>query len=169
MFAPVYRQVLKTTQQRRSLAALATVAIVVMIVIVPLGLITAALVQEASSVYESIQSGELDLGRYFQQILEALPTWATNWLGRLGLANVGGVQQRLTTALVTSSQFFATQALNIGQHTAEFILHLFVMLYLLFFLCATTPPVIHACRTAVGRIKLSAAKARSRNPKGIKT
>jgi predicted PurR-regulated permease PerM len=149
VFAPVYRQALKTTQQRRSLAALATVAIVVMIVIVPLGLITAALVQEASSVYESIQSGELDLGRYFQQILEALPTWATNWLGRLGLANVGGVQQRLTTALVTSSQFFATQALNIGQHTAEFILHLFVMLYLLFFFLRDGPSLTGQIREAI--------------------
>jgi predicted PurR-regulated permease PerM len=134
VFAPVYRQVLKSTHQRRSLAALTTVAIVVLIVIVPLGLITAAVVQEASSVYANIQSGELDLSRFFQQILEALPLWATNWLGRLGLANISGVQQRLTSVLVTSSQFFATQALNIGQHTAEFVLSLFVMLYLLFFL-----------------------------------
>jgi predicted PurR-regulated permease PerM len=149
VFAPVYRQMLKTMQQRRSLAALATVAIVVLSVIVPLGLITAAIVQEASSVYESIQSGELNLGRFFQQIVEALPAWATNWLGRLGLADVGGVQQRLTTALVTSSQFFATQAVSIGQHTAEFVLSLFVMLYLLFFLLRDGPSLTGQIREAI--------------------
>jgi predicted PurR-regulated permease PerM len=149
VFAPVYRQLLKPLHQRRSLAALATVALVIMIVIVPLGLLTMGLVQEASNVYESIQSGELDLGRYFQQILEALPIWATNWLGRLGMTNAGEVQQRLTTALVTSSQFFAAQALNIGQHTAEFILSLFVMLYLLFFLLRDGPSLTKQIREAI--------------------
>jgi predicted PurR-regulated permease PerM len=63
-----------------------------------------------------------------------LPAWITNWLDRLGLTNVNAIQQRLSTAIGGASQFIATQVFNIGQNTAEFIVNLFVMLYLLFFL-----------------------------------
>jgi len=44
------------------------------------------------------------------------------------------VQQRLSTALLRSSQLLAGQAINVGQNTVDFIVSLFVMLYLLFFL-----------------------------------
>jgi len=134
VFAPLYRQLLKTMHRRRGLAALTTVTIIVVIVILPLALLTLALVQEASSVYESIQSGEIDLSRFLQQILDALPSWATNLLDRFGLTNAVAVQQRLSNALVAGSQFFAAQVINLGQTTVEFIVNLFVMLYLLFFL-----------------------------------
>ena len=134
VFAPLYRRLLKTMPQRRSLAALATVLIIVVMVILPLALITVALLQEASSVYDSIQSGELNFGRYFQQILDALPTWVTNLLDRLGLTNLSTMQQRLSANLMTGSQFLATQVVNIGQNTFNFVVSLFVMLYLLFFL-----------------------------------
>ena len=58
----------------------------------------------------------------------------TNLLDRLGLTNLGAVQERLSDALKKGSQFIAAQALSIGQGAADFILGLLVMLYLLFFL-----------------------------------
>ena len=90
--------------------------------------------QEATSLYDRIQSGELDLGTIFQQLREALPLWITNLLDRLGLSNLGAVQARVTEALKTGSQVIAAQALSIGQGAADFLLGLVVMLYLLFFL-----------------------------------
>ena len=48
VFTPVYQRLAKSMRQRRNLAALATVTIIVAIVILPATLITAALVQEAS-------------------------------------------------------------------------------------------------------------------------
>ena len=60
----------------------------------------------------------------------------TNLLDRLGLTNLGAVQERLSDALKKGSQFIAAQALSIGQGAADFILGLLVMLYLLFFLSA---------------------------------
>jgi predicted PurR-regulated permease PerM len=85
-------------------------------------------------VYARIKSGDLSFGRYFQQVFEALPAWATALLDRFGLTHLGAVQERLSEALMKSSQFLATQAINIGQITFDFIVSLFVMLYLLFFL-----------------------------------
>jgi predicted PurR-regulated permease PerM len=134
LFAPLHRQLAKTMLMRRNLAALAAVTIIVLIVLLPLALLAAVLLDEASRIFETIQSGQLDFGRYFQQILSALPLWATNWLDSLGLTNINAIQQRLSAAVVGGSQLLATQVLNIGQNTVEFIVNLFVMLYLLFFL-----------------------------------
>jgi predicted PurR-regulated permease PerM len=134
VFAPLYRRRLRSMRQRRTLAALATLVMILVLVILPLTLITALLVQEGAGVYERIQSGELDIGRYFQQTFNALPGWVTSLLDRFGLTNLGLVQERLSAALRKSSQFLAGQALNLGQNTLNFVLSLFVMLYLLFFL-----------------------------------
>jgi predicted PurR-regulated permease PerM len=134
LFAPPYRRLLGAMGQRRTLAALATVTIVVLMVILPLTLITALLLQEGFSVYERIESGELNLGGYFQQVLGALPGWVTDLLDRFGLTNLGLSQERLSTSLMKGTQFLAAQALNIGQNTFDFIVNMFIVLYLLFFL-----------------------------------
>jgi predicted PurR-regulated permease PerM len=134
VFAPLYRRLLQAMQQRRSLAAIATVVITVTMVILPLALVGAALAREASGVYGRVQSGELDLVRSFHQVLDALPYWVNNLLNRFGLTSLAGIQEKLSSALLKGSQFLAAQALNIGQSTFEFFINLFAMLYLLFFL-----------------------------------
>jgi predicted PurR-regulated permease PerM len=149
VFAPLYRQLSLSLRQQRNLAALATVMIIVVIVILPLTLITASLVQEASGVYEKFQSGELNLAGNFQQIVDTLPTWAANLLDRFGLTNLAGVQERLSAGLIKGSQFIAAQALNIGQITFELIVRLFVMLYLLFFLLRDGDELFRIIKDAV--------------------
>ncbi len=134
VFTPLYRRLLPAMGQRPNLAALVTLLIVVTLVILPLSLTATSLVREATSLYDRIQSGELNLGTIFQQLRDALPLWITNLLDRLGLTNLGAVQERVADALKQGSQFIAAQALSIGQGAADFILGLVVMLYLLFFL-----------------------------------
>jgi predicted PurR-regulated permease PerM len=149
VFAPLYRRLSRSMRQRRNLAALATVMIIVVIVILPLTLITASLVQEASGVYEKFQSGELNLARNFQQVVDVLPTWVANLLDRFGLTNLAEVQERLSAGLMKGSQFLATQALNIGQTTFELVVRLFVMLYLLFFLLRDGDKLFRIIKDAV--------------------
>src|SRR5215211_7190795 len=126
VFAPVCQRLAKSMGQRRNLAALATVAIIVAIVILPATLITASLVQEASGLYGRFRSGELNLDSNFQQVLDALPAWVTGLLDRFGLTDLATVQQRLADILMRGSQFLATQAINIGQTTFEVIIRLFI-------------------------------------------
>lgn len=133
VFVPLYRRILRSIGQHPNLAALATLLVVVTLVILPLSLTATSLVQEATSLYDKIQSGELNLSTVFQQLREALPAWVTNFLDRTGLTNLGAVQERLSDALKKGSQFIAAQALNVGQGAADFVLGLLVMLYLLFF------------------------------------
>jgi predicted PurR-regulated permease PerM len=149
VFAPAYRRLARSMRQKRTLAALATVTIILMIVILPLTLIAALLVQEGFNVYERIQSGELNIVRYFQQVFGALPEWVTNLLDRFGLTNLGLMQERLSASLLKGSQFLAAQALNIGQNTFDLIVNLFIVLYLLFFLLRDGDDLAKRIRSAI--------------------
>jgi predicted PurR-regulated permease PerM len=134
VFAPLYRRLSQAMHQRHSLAAIATIMIIVTLIILPLTLVSVALAREASSVYGRVQSAELDFVRSFQHILDGLPHWMTSLLGHFDLAILGVVQEKLSRALLEGSQFLAAQTLDISQRTFGFFVNLFVMLYLLFFL-----------------------------------
>jgi len=149
LFSPLHRRLLKSMRRRRNLAAFFTVMIIIAIVILPMTLIAASLTQEALGFYGKVQSGELDLVRFFQQVQDVLPVWAINLLDRFGLASLGAVQQKLSAALMTGSQYIAAQALNIGQSTFDFIANLFVMLYLLFFLLRDEDTLSKRIRNAI--------------------
>src|SRR5688572_1725691 len=134
LFVPLYRRLVTRMRQRRTPAALVTLAVIVVVIILPLTAITSLLVQEATSVYARIQSGELNVGAYFRQVFSALPDWVGTQRNRYGLMNLNDVQERLSAFLLRSSQFLAAHALNIGQNTFDFIVNLFVPPSLLVFL-----------------------------------
>jgi predicted PurR-regulated permease PerM len=134
LFEPLYRRMLRSMPRWPSLAALATVVIIVVMVLVPLGVIANLVIQEAIAVHQRLQSGELTFAADFDRIREMLPVWMTNLLGRLGLESFAALREKLWAALMESGDLLAGQAINIGQTTLNFVLSLFVMLYLLFFL-----------------------------------
>lgn len=149
VFAPVNRRLGRAFSGRRALAALVTLNIVIVIVILPVTVVGAALIGEVAGAYERIKSGELSFGLYFQQVVEALPAWAVRLLDRFGLTNLSAVQERLSGALMQGSQSLATQAISIGQSTFDFVVSLFVMLYLLFFLLRDGDELTRRIRSAV--------------------
>ena len=134
LFAPVYRRLLQSMQGRPSLAAAVTVLIIIAMVILPLAMIAASLVQEASSLIAKIQSGEYNFGSYLQRILDALPAWATGLLERLNVGDFSAMREKLASGLMKGGQVLAPQALSIGVNTFDFVIRLGIMLYLLFFL-----------------------------------
>ena len=133
VFAPAHRRVLASMRQSPNMAALTTLLLIVAIALLPLTLTAMSVVQEATTLYERIETGELDFGRFISQLLNALPAWAADLLARLVISDLGDVQTRLSSALREGSQFLATQAIAIGQGTARIIISFFLMLYLLFF------------------------------------
>jgi predicted PurR-regulated permease PerM len=134
IFAPLNRRLSVAIGVRRNLAAILTVGLIVTIVILPLSAVGASLAQEAGGMYKKIQSGELDMVRLFRQVVDTLPSWISELMNRFGIASLGALQERLSAGLLKGSEFLAGQAINIGQSTFEFVVNLFVMLYLLFFL-----------------------------------
>lgn len=134
VFEPVHARVREQTGQRATLSALLTLALIVLIVILPLILVGASVVQEAAAAVQKLRAGEVNFGQYLKQVLAALPEWARLGLDRLGLLDLAAMQQQLTALLAGSGQFITTHLLGLGQNTLDFVVALFVMLYLLFFL-----------------------------------
>lgn len=149
LFTPLHRRLLVRLKQRRTLAALLTLLFVLVIVVLPSALITAALAHEAALVYERLQSGELNPTLYFRGLFNALPDWIGALLDRFGLVNFSALQRRLSAALAQGTQFIATQALSIGQNTFEFVASVFITLYLAFFLIRDGDKVLRALGEAV--------------------
>ena len=133
LFKPMFRRLSLGGRARRTPAAILTTLVILLLVILPSAMVTGMLVQEGVSVYQRVQSGELDFARYLRQILGILPDWAIQWLDEAGLTNFAGVQERLSQGLTKSVQFVATQAFAVGTNTLEFVASFFIMLYLLFF------------------------------------
>ena len=134
LFMPLNRSLMKKMHGRRNLAALTTVLIVVLIVIIPLIFITASLLQEGAGVYQRISSGEFNLGAYFEQVMGALPDSVHDILLRFGVGDIFSLREKLSSMALQGSKFLASQAVNVGQNTFEFLVGMGVMLYLLFFL-----------------------------------
>lgn len=149
VFAPFNRRLLAAMPRRRNLAAFVTLLIIMAMVILPAILISIFLLQEAYALYDKVQSGEMDFGRYIQQMQAGLPAWAVEWMNRLGLSNLDVLQEKLSSGLGNSLRVIATQALDIGQSAFGFIIGLGVMLYLTFFLLRDGDALSHRIIDAI--------------------
>jgi len=149
LFAPLHQRLLKRMPNNNNLAALATLMLCLFVVILPMSVLGVSLVQEATRTYDRLHSGQLDIGAYFQQIIAALPAWASGILDRLELTNVAALQKKLSLVAVQGSQLVATRALNIGQNTFQFLVSFGLMLYLLFFLLRDGTKLATRIRNAI--------------------
>lgn len=116
---------------RANLASGSTILIIVLIVIIPLFLTGLAVGAEVSLLYEQITTGELDPRSIVQWIERNLPT-ATGLLAEYGLTS-DELQKQLSTGVVGTTRYLATEALVMGQNALRIGGLTFVMLYLLFF------------------------------------
>ena len=103
------------------------------VAVLPVILIAGLLVQEGSSLYQQMESGELDVGEFVGGAKEMLPESAQRQLQRFGLGNLDQMRERLASGALQGSQFLATKAFSFGQGTFQFLVSFFVMTYLLFF------------------------------------
>lgn len=134
MFTPLNQWLLKRMPGRRNLAALISLACIVVVVIIPTIFLFSILIEEASSFYEKVQNGQIDFRAYVQQVQNILPGWATRLLDRFGLTDMAAIEEKVTTAFVNSLQWLATRALLIGQGALTLFIMLGVALYLTYFL-----------------------------------
>ena len=149
LFTPLYRRLLPRLRQRRTLAALATLLVVLLVVVLPFAMVTATMAREAAGVYQHIDSGEWDPALYLRGVFDALPDWLTGLLDRFGLTDFDALQRQLVSSLKQASQLIGKQALGIGLNTFDFVASLFITLYLAFFLIRDGASVVRALRDAL--------------------
>jgi predicted PurR-regulated permease PerM len=134
VFAPLQDRSVLVCRGRRGWAALGTLVVIVFSVLLPTALLTASIAHEAAAFYERFRSGELQFSEYFQHAIDALPAWVRAGLDRFDLSDLPVMGRKLLDALGRSSQALTSGAFTIGQNALEFVVNLFVMIYLLFFL-----------------------------------
>ena len=117
LFTPLQRKLLAKTKGRRSLSALISLLVIILIVIIPVILISISLVQQIASLYDLMNSGQLNPGAYLQKILNALPPSVTDFAARFGLHDFASLQEKFSE--------FAVQFLISFLPTIEYVfLHL---------------------------------------------
>lgn len=146
---PLNRWLIRRFKFRGSPAALITMLVVLLVVVLPFVLIMLSLAREATGIYVRVQSGELNPTQYLRGVFDALPDWVGAVLDRFGLTNFDRLQARVNALLTQGTQFIATQALNMGQLTFDFVASLFITLYLSFFLVRDGNSVVRAIEQGI--------------------
>ncbi|TWI53113.1 putative PurR-regulated permease PerM [Pseudomonas duriflava] len=149
LFAPMQRWFLRRFNQRRNLAALSSLGVCLLLVILPITLITLSLIQEGSALYERINSGQLNFGEYFQHMWDSLPNSFKSVLHRFDITDPESIRQRLTEGAAQGSQVMAGRVLSFGQGTFQFFISFGIMLYLLFFLLRDGQELVAIIRKAI--------------------
>jgi len=133
LFAPVHRRLAQQLPDRPNAAALGTLLVVLLVVVLPCLLVGGLLAMEATAVYEGLASGALTPLATLQDWHDSLPRWVRRWLRSAGMGDYAAVQARLVAGLRSGTQFFATQVFTLGQGTFAWVASLGLTLYLAFF------------------------------------
>ena len=149
LFEPAYRRLLAVMPARRNGAALLTLLMILAIVVLPAALLTVALLNEAASVYQRIQSGNLDPEQIFVAFESAIPAWLSDALDRLGIGNIAAAKEMFGGGAAAGVRAVLGQALSIGQGVFDLFVKLMVMLYLAFFLIRDGETIQQRVRAAI--------------------
>ena len=134
MFQPLYRWMLGRLNGGRNLAAIATLLVIFVAVIVPAIAIGDIIVRQALQIYEVVKAGRFDAAGTFEQIQGRLPTRLSQILEGSGYGNFAVIQERVTAVLRDSLSVIASQALKIGGNAFTSLLVFAVGLYVTYFL-----------------------------------
>lgn len=133
LFDPMHERILRRLKGRPNWAAVCTVLVVLVLVILPSVITAVFVVQEGSVLVERLRSGEIDLASYYQRLVDVMPDWMGGMLERFGLADLPALQKKLSASAAQGTQPIAMQVWLLSQAALDFAVSFVVMLYLLFF------------------------------------
>jgi len=128
VFDPLYRKILSWVNEKPNLASGLTIISVLLIVIIPLSLISLAVVLEALDISEKIQSGEWKPQEQIANAEQLIP----DGLEKYGL-DLDNLRTKFTEWLGSSSQQIATKVLGFTQGLLGVFVQFSITLYVLFF------------------------------------
>lgn len=149
IFAPLQRTLLSKTKGKKTVSALLSLVVIVLIVIIPVIFLSGAIIQEIFTLYKGLDSGAINVAYYLDQITNSLPPFLIEMLHKFGIANLDDVGQKLSQFAMSAGQFFTKQALSLGSNTFQFIISLGIMIYLLFFLLKDGAELVRYCNQLI--------------------
>ncbi|MEM7571599.1 MAG: AI-2E family transporter [Bacteroidota bacterium] len=141
--------------KRRSLSAAVMSMLIFLFVIVPLGLLSLALVNQGKDLVTSINSGELDVYVVFDYVNERIPQ-VEEYLSEWGMS-VEQIREQASNAAVTVSQTLGSRVFSFTGSIFNFFIQFTLMLYLLFFFLRDGRPLV---RTIVNTIPMGNVRER---------
>ncbi|MBX7541709.1 AI-2E family transporter [Qipengyuania sphaerica] len=134
MFQPLFRWFEDRRRGKPTQAALLTLLVIFVAVILPAMWIGGTAIDEATRLFLAFRDGQIDVAMYFDQIFGALPASIQAALDSAGFGDLGDVQQRATAFVQASLGLIAQQAIAIGGSIFGFVLAFAIGLYVAFFL-----------------------------------
>lgn len=134
VFGSVQRAAERRLHGRKNLAAALTLLGVALVVVLPLIALGVSLAREGAQLAGAIQSGEVDLPALLQGVFNVLPTPFADLLAHFGIGNANDLRERIAASAGRVAQFFAGHMFTAGQSTLNFVMELFVALYVAFFM-----------------------------------
>ena len=132
LFQPMQSWFERRLQGRASLAALMTVLVILVTVLVPTLLVSSAVADQGLQLYEGLQEGRVNSGAILERVEQSLPEGAVALLERAGIVPET-MKDRVSQAALQAASFIAGLAVSVGQNVGRFAAMFFIMLYLLFF------------------------------------
>lgn len=134
IFHPLFERIKARMRRHPTVAALITLGIVIVSVVLPLLLLTVAIVHEATVLLGALQADEAALRPLFERAFAILPQWLAGLLAWVGFTDLGAVQISAAEAVRGWLGVIGPRVVSIGQSTVGLFVSLFAMLYLTFFL-----------------------------------
>lgn len=131
IFHPTYLKFKKRFKQNENLAAAATLVIIVLLVVIPAFFIGSMIINEIIKFYQAVESGELDFRGHLEVWQQRLPIFQ-DWLEGMGV-EFENTKNTFWESIMGLSKNLALSAVGFTQNIFGFLLHFFVMLYVLFF------------------------------------
>lgn len=134
MFQPLYKWSLVKTRGRRNPAAILSLLIIFVAVLLPALWIGSLVANEAIKLVNRLQAEPIDLVAWVNNTYAMLPADVQEFAAENGFADFSAIQDRLQSVLGESAGIIASQALSIGSGALGFLLSFGIGLYVLFFL-----------------------------------
>ncbi len=131
MFHQLHHNILRRVGARRNLAASLTLLVIILSVIIPLFLISQAVINQAIDTYDKIETGQIDIQGQFDRFKGNLPV-IDNYLQRLGI-DTERVKASVNESVTNLVRNASGKVLSLTQNAVGFIIQFSLMLYILFF------------------------------------
>lgn len=142
LFYGTYQKVLTKVKGKKNLASALTLTMILLLVVIPILLVSTAIVNEGIEVYGKVQSGELNIKEIVQSLQDRIPIGEQR-LRKIGL-NVEKVKDAVAEGVTTISQNIGNQLLGLTQNLMGFVVQFFLMLYILFFFFRDGPELLQS-------------------------
>lgn len=134
MFQPLYQRMLAWRAGRESQAAILSLLVITIAVIIPSIIIGSMIVDEAVAAFNAFRDGRIDVSGWLEQMVAALPASLQAPLSESGWGDMASLQARAQEFAEQSVGLIAGQAVAIGSGVFGWVLAFGIGLYVTYFL-----------------------------------